>query len=541
MSPIELVLLLSATFLIADSYATPNFIVILADDFGWGDPQVFGHPTTSTPRLNRMAAEGVRFTQMYTAAPLCSPSRAALLTGRLPVRNGAYRNDSALGYSLGVDAVFADDSVGGLSLDEVTIADALRSQKGYKTKMIGKWHLGQRPQYLPTSRGFDEAYFSAFTHGEAFTYNGTTARCPLMHNTTILGRLAVDHAAISPGAKTQKAQHTYIPFDWLTPMYTSEALKFIEENRANPFFLYYAPDCTHLPVYSSNAFKNSSIRGEYGDAAAEMDWSIGQIMDKLKEMNLETNTMVFFASDNGPALYESLKNRTGIKTPVRKDDVGSAGLLRGGKATTWDGGFRTPGIAWWPGTIKPNQVSMQVSSLMDIYPTIMDLAGAKVEQDRIYDGLSLANLMTGATDETSINRTLFLYRGDTMFAARRNEYKAHYLTWGEISVSVPPLTRYDGTPCPDYQRENCHCTVASSQPLLYHLEHDPSEAYPISEKSVEYETVMKAIDEDVKAHKAKLVPAKAEMNMCDPHFALWGSDLPVPASKVGWCSARPGC
>lgn len=182
---------------------------------------------------------------------------------------------------------------------------------------VGKWYLGHLEQYLPTSRGFNEAFFTPFTHGEVFAYNGSSALCPLMHNTTILGWMQADHSSPVPPANANHSHQgsDYIPFDWLLPMYTKEAIKFIETNRGYPFFLYYAPDCTHLPVYWSDIFMNTSLWGEYGDAVKEMDWSIGQIVSTLGHLNISQHTVIFFASDNGPALYESLKNRTGITTP----------------------------------------------------------------------------------------------------------------------------------------------------------------------------------------------------------------------------------
>lgn len=367
-----------------------------------------------------------------------------------------------------------------------------------------------------------------------------------MHNTTILGRLSPDHKTPIPPPKSNSSHQAfnYIPFDWLLPMYTKEAIDFIDTNWQEPFFLYYAPDCTHLPVYSSDRFQNSSIRGEYGDAVKEMDWSIGEIISTLEQLNISQNTMIFFASDNGPALYESLKNRTGVTTPgVRKDDVGSAGLLKGGKATTWDGGFRTPGIAWWPGVIHSGQASFQVSSILDLYPTIMEFAGIQLDSNKVYDGESLVQLLTSQQSEASpMNRTLFLYRGDTLFATRQNEYKAHFITWGEISVTVPHLMYYNGGPCSKHQQmENCNCTVQGNNPLLFHMDRDPSEKYPIDPNTDEYRSVMPQIEAATRHHKDTLHPATPEMNMCDPQVALWAPEFPVPPSKIGFCEAQSIC
>jgi arylsulfatase A-like enzyme len=299
----------------ADSGARPpNVVIIFADDLGYGDLGCYGHPTVRTPHLDRMAAEGMRFTSFYSAANVCTPSRAALLTGRLPVRNGM----------AGKRHVLFPDSASGLLPDEITIARALKP-RGYATAAIGKWHLGHRPQFLPTAHGFDSYYgipysndmdrVADFPKGFAGFYAPKSDywQVPVLRNEREIARPA------------QQEQ--------LTTDYTNEAVNFIRGQKARPFFLYLAHTMPHVPLFVSEKFRGRSRRGLYGDVIEELDWSVGQVLETLRAEKLDRNTLVFFTSDNGPWL-------------TFKDLAGSAGPLRDGKGGTWEGGMRVPGIAW---------------------------------------------------------------------------------------------------------------------------------------------------------------------------------------------------
>ncbi|RZJ26400.1 MAG: arylsulfatase, partial [Flavobacterium sp.] len=285
----------------AQSAKEPNFIIILADDLGYGDLSCYGHPTIRTPHLDRMAAEGTRFTQFYVAANVCTPSRAALLTGRLPIRNGIF----------GKRAVFFPNSANGLPHSEMTIAKALKS-KGYQTGIVGKWHLGSKPEFLPLQYGFD-SYFGLPYSNDMGKVGSFPTQTALPNNNPLLP-LYRDNNVI----ETEPDQRL------LTKRYTDEVLKFITANKGKPFFMYYASPFPHVPLYASDDFNGKSKRGLYGDVVEELDWSVGQILKKLKDLKLDKNTYVVFLSDNGPWL---IKNRL-------EENGGSAGPLFEAKGST---------------------------------------------------------------------------------------------------------------------------------------------------------------------------------------------------------------
>ncbi|MBN1909133.1 MAG: sulfatase, partial [Pirellulales bacterium] len=262
----------------------PNVVIFFADDLGYGDLGCYGHPTISTPNLDRMAAEGQRWTQFYVAASMCTPSRAGLLTGRLPIRSGMCSLKRHVLYP---------NSAGGLPADEITLAEALKDA-GYTTGMVGKWHLGHLPKYLPTTQGFDSFF--------GLPYSNDMRPTTLMRGTEVIENPA--------------DQNT------LTKRYTKEAIQFIEKNRDKPFFLYFAHTFPHTPLHRSEKFADRSRRGLFGDVVEELDDSVGQVLDTLRRLGLDKRTLVVFTSDNGPWL-------------PRKLDGGSAGLLRGGKGSTW--------------------------------------------------------------------------------------------------------------------------------------------------------------------------------------------------------------
>ncbi|MEZ5000587.1 MAG: sulfatase [Bacteroidales bacterium] len=317
----------------------PNILIILADDLGYADLGVSGAPRILTPRIDKMATEGVRMTSFYTES-LCSPTRSALLTG-------------CYAHRIGIDQVFWPDSEEGLNPDEITIAELL-SEAGYSTALIGKWHLGHRVELLPTNQGFD--YYFGLPYSNDM---GPDARregfgpLPLMRNTEVIEQ--------GPDLTT------------ITKRYTEEAIKFISEHKDNPFFVILAHTFPHVPLYAGKEFQGTSSFGLYGDVVQEIDWSTGALLDKLKELGLAENTIVIFTSDNGPWLQKG--DHGGLATP-----------LRDGKGTSWEGGHRVPAIFRWPESIPAGTVIDGLSSIMDLYPTLARWAGAELPSDRVIDG-----------------------------------------------------------------------------------------------------------------------------------------------------------
>lgn len=315
----------------------PNIVVIFADDLGYGDLACFGHPEFKTPRLDRMAKEGARLTNFYVPMPYCAPSRGSILTGRYPFRHGVVRNPCP---DAGINDV-------GLPKSEVTVAEALR-EAGYATICIGKWHLGHVPGFFPREHGFDE-YFGIL-------YSNDMRPVELVE-----GETPVEYPVV---------QAT------LTKRYTERALQFITANRKRPFFLYLPHAMPHKPLAASEDFYKKTGTGLYGDVIAELDWSVGTILDKLAELNLEKSTLVVFTSDNGPWFG------------------GYSGGLRGMKGQQWEGGIRVPMIARWPGTIPPGQTIGETAGTIDILPTALKLAGAALPQDRTIDGRDIMPVLT---------------------------------------------------------------------------------------------------------------------------------------------------
>ena len=421
----------------------PNVIVIFVDDLGYGDLGCYGHPTMETPFIDQMAAEGMRFTQFYVGANVCTPSRAALLTGRLPVRYGL----------TGGTGVFFPNSDGGLPQSEITIAKALKT-KAYQTGLIGKWHLGHLPQYLPAKHGFD--YYFGLPYS----------------NDMLPERLRQPAFPPLPLYKDSKIIETNPDQRTLTGRYTDEALGFIKKNKDRPFFLYYANNFPHVPLYVSDKFKGKSKRGLYGDVMLELDWSVGQILKTLKELKLDENTLVFFCSDNGPWL-------------TKKENGGSAGLLFEGKDSAYEGGMRVPAIAWWPGTIKPNQTSTALATTMDVLPTILNLAKVELPKDRVFDGTNLMPLLTGQKEK--VRDVVYYYYQSKLFAIRKGSWKAHFAT-------KPSYTRV--------------APVFHNPPLLYNLDQDPSEKFEIGKQHPE---VIEELKKEYEKHVAGVVPVPSQL------------------------------
>ena len=378
----------------------PNFVIIFIDDMGYGDIEPFGQKVIKTPNLNRMAAEGMKLTDFYSANPVCSPSRAALMTGCYPTRVTVPR------------VLFPDDKCG-LGLKEITIAKLLKDQ-GYATACFGKWHLGHLPELLPTRRGFDHYLGIPYSNDMTIDPLAPLAEGAALHEglTPETVKAVKPRGGVVPLYRDDKLVEYPVDQDTLTGLYTKEAIKFITENKEKPFFLYLPHTMMHVPLAASRAFREKSPRGLYGDAVQEVDWSVGQILETLRKNGLSENTFVLFTSDNGPWL-------------IKGKDGGEAGPLRDGKGTTYEGGMREPTLAWWPGTIPAGSVCGEVAGTIDMLPTLATLAGTKPPQDRVIDGHDITPLLRGVKGAKSEKDKTgyYYYNGTTLQAVRLGKWK----------------------------------------------------------------------------------------------------------------------
>ena len=430
----------------------PNFVLIFADDLGYGDISAYGNTKFQTPNLDRMAEQGALLTDFYVPMPFCAPSRATILTGRYPFRHGIVGNPTP---DSGVNDY-------GLPASEVTIAQALK-QQGYATTAIGKWHLGHIPEYLPIKRGFD-SYFGIL-------YSNDMRPVQLVADDRV-----VEYPVV---------QGT------LTKRYTERALGFIESKRDEPFFLYLPHAMPHKPLAASEDFYTPDTPDDlYADVMRELDWSVGRILGKLRELGLDEKTLVVFTSDNGPSWG------------------GSTGGLRGMKGRTWDGGIRVPFVAWWPGRIPGGIVSNEVAATVDIFPTFAKLAGAPIPSDRTIDGRDILPLLTEA-DARGPHEAIFAMSGGRLHIVRSGKWKLHvrapgaprgpdsvqsYIegSWNARSpdgttIIAPPdqpyPTRHPGILTGDKRKEM----------MLFDLEADPAEQQDVADSHPDVVKKLKAL------------------------------------------------
>jgi arylsulfatase A-like enzyme len=403
----------------------PNFVIVFADDLGYGDLGCYGSKTNRTPNLDRMAQEGVRFTDFYAAQAVCSASRAALLTG-------CYPNRVSIFGALGPTAKH------GISDKEQTVADVLKP-KGYATALFGKWHLGHHEPFLPTRHGFD-------------TYFG------LPYSNDMWPKHPSDKFPDLPLIEGEKTVETNPDQSQLTTRYTERAVRFIAANKDRPFFLYVAHAMPHVPLHVSDKFRGKSGQGLYGDVVMEVDWSVGQILDALKEQGLDGRTLVIFTSDNGPWLSYG-------------NHAGSAGPLREGKGTTWEGGQREPCLMRWPGRIPAGHVCREPAMTIDILPTLARLAGADPPRLPI-DGKDIWPLVSGRPGTVSPHEALYFYWDRHLQALRSGKWKLHFPHTYRTLAGKPGGS--DGKPA---RYEEARTGLA-----LFDLEKDPGETTDVADK-----------------------------------------------------------
>jgi uncharacterized sulfatase len=399
----------------ANPETLPNIVIILCDDLGYGD---IDSPAMNLPNIHRLATEGTRLTNFYASASVCSPSRAGLLTGRYPVRTlitmPLISRYDAMNVVLDVLGMYSYN-VQGIPEDEILLSEVL-SRKGYRTGLVGKWHLGSTSGHIPNDRGFDSFYGALWSNDDQ----------PYA--------IYRDREVEIPAPADQNA---------LTHNFTLEGQKFIRANKDSPFLLYLAQAMPHTPIHASADFRNSSEAGLYGDAVQELDWGVGQIVDTLEEMGLTEKTLVIFTSDNGPWWQ------------------GNPGDLRGRKLLTFEGGFRVPFIAKWPGVIPPAATSDEVSVNFDLFATVMQLAGAPLPQDRIIEGRDILPVLKG--EAPSPHDRFFYYDARKLVAVRYKHWKYHR----------------------QYRTDNAAFWPLGQGPFLFDLDIDPNESYSLIENQPE--------------------------------------------------------
>ena len=437
--------------LISAEVTKPNIVIIFIDDLGYADIGPFGATKQKTPNLDRMAKEGMKLTSFY-AAPVCSVSRAQLLTG-------------CYGARVSVPGVFGPGGKHGLHPQEFTIAERLKEQ-GYATMCIGKWHVGDQPEFLPTRQGFDHYFGIPYSNDMQTKTKSGERKVPLLRDEEVIEQLSDEEQSR------------------IVERYTDEALGFIRNNKDKPFLLYLPHTAVHTPIYPGAAFAGKSANGRFGDWVEEVDWSVGRVLSTLQELKLDKNTLVIFTSDNGPWTSKG-------------KDAGSAAPLRGGKGSTWEGGVREPTIAWWPGKIAPGTSCDAVAGTIDLLPTAVKLAGGKVPGEPVIDGRDISPILFGQST-VSPREAHYYFANYNLQAVRQGAWKLAIKPQNE-AMGKDPLDDAKG-----------------KEPRLYNLDADIAEHNNVADKHPDVVTKLLALankmDEEIggKSPKARRPAGQVE-------------------------------
>jgi arylsulfatase A len=464
---LSMLLALAAVAPAADAPKKPNVVVIFIDDLGYADIGPFGATKQKTPHLDRMAAEGMKLTSFY-AAPVCSVSRAQLLTG-------------CYGARVSVPGVFFPAGPNGLNPKETTVAEHLK-ELGYATQIVGKWHLGDQPEFLPTKQGFD--------HYLGIPYSNDMQKADKASGKKVVPLVRDDKVEALLTDEQQSG---------IVEKYTAEAVGFIKANKDKPFFLYLPHTAVHTPIHAGEKFRGKSDNGRFGDWVEEMDWSVGQVLDTLRELKLDSNTLVVFTSDNGPWL-------------IKAADGGSAKPLRGGKGSTWEGGVRVPTIAWWPGKIAAKATSDAMAGTIDLLPTIVSVCGDKVPADPVIDGRDLSGVLF-KNEKESGREAHFYFSGYNLQAVRKGPWK----------LVVAPQ--------PDVTAKTTE-EASVEKPRLYHLTDDIGETTNVAEKNPKVVEELQALLAKANAEIGGNSPtARRPAGAVSNPKTLYPTEEPPPATK----------
>ena len=417
----------------------PNFVLIFMDDLGYGDIMPFGSINYETPHINKLAQEGILFTNFYSVQAVCSASRAALLTG-------SYSN------RIGINGALMPYSTVGLNTNEITIAELLK-EKGYATSIFGKWHLGFQEKFLPLNHGFDTFLGLPYSNDMwPVDFDGNQ-----ISDTSNWRKKSYPQLPLIEDFKKIDEIRTLEDQAKLTTLYTEKSVEFIHNNKDNPFFLYLPHSMPHVPIAVSNKFKGKSSQGLYGDLMMEIDWSVGEIVKALRENNLEENTLVIFTSDNGPWLNFG-------------NHAGSTGGLREGKGTSFEGGQRVPTIMKWPKVISAGSISNKIAATIDILPTIANIVSSDLPKHKI-DGVDISPILEGKIDSNPRDHLYYYYGKNNLEAVRKDNWKLVFPHESRSYKNVLP--KNDGHPGP--------YTKFTTEYALYNLRRDPGEEYNVRE------------------------------------------------------------